>query len=100
MEAVLTHSSTAPNISHVPVPEPLAEQQQSAEDYPEEITFPSVSAYEDTLFSEIPKSNEDLEMALAAIQVARAREAREAKPEIQPGPGESEASEWLRIPQE
>jgi hypothetical protein len=66
---------------------------------PDELVFPSVTAAEETLFGEaMPKGNADLDATLSALAQARARQAREAAPEVQGGPGEREVAEWLRIP--
>lgn len=67
---------------------------------PEEIPFPSISQYENRLFGEdMPTSNADIDMALEAVARARAMEAREAVPQVQPGPGESEVATGWAIPQ-
>jgi hypothetical protein len=66
---------------------------------PDELVFPSVTAAEESLFGEaMPQGNADLDATLSALAQARARQAREAAPEVQGGPGEREVAEWLRIP--
>ena len=66
----------------------------------EDIPFPSVSKYEESLFGEtMPISNMDIDMALEAVSRARAMEAKEEVPHVQPGPGESEVATGWAIPQ-
>jgi hypothetical protein len=64
-----------------------------------EMAFPSVSAMEHNLFDIPPESETDIEMAISALQRAREIEEAAARPHVQPGPGESEVTEWARIPQ-
>lgn len=66
----------------------------------EEMPFPSVSKAQDELFGdEPPQGREDLDMALDGLARAQKQQAQDAQPAIQPGPGEREVAEWLRVPQ-
>jgi hypothetical protein len=99
MEAVLSLEAPAPRqvAKQAKAPKTQKSKKQATA---EEIPFPSVSQFENVLFGEqMPVSNMDLDMALEAVARARAIEEREATPQVQPGPGESEVAQGWAIPQ-
>lgn len=66
----------------------------------DEVPFPSVSKAQEELFGEpLPEGRADLDMTLEALARAQKQQAQDAQPAVQPGPGEREVAEWLRIPQ-
>lgn len=80
-------------------------------DPPEELEFPSVSRIEGDIFGETPPSmlseaqlagsmeqKKNLDKALETISAIRKQREQDARPDVQPGPGEKEVAEWLRIP--
>jgi hypothetical protein len=108
MEAVLTVEEPA-------LPEAVVKafgESGRVDPQPEEIGFPSVTAAEEQLFGETPPPTlnqmafsgdfppADLDLAVAAHARARAKQAQEAQPAVQGGPGEKDVAEWLRLPQQ
>lgn len=70
--------------------------QRSAQEMP----FPSVTKAQDELFGvPMPRGNDDLDQALETVARVRQQQERDARPDVQPGPGETEVAEWLRVPQ-
>jgi hypothetical protein len=108
MEAVL--DAERPLVA-APPPYPERVSAPDPEHEEEEIAFPSVTAAEEAFFGERPPPTlnqmafsgdfppGDLDLAVAAHARARAQQARAAAPDVQGGPGEREAAEWLRLPQ-
>jgi hypothetical protein len=99
MEAVLSIEDEQPKQARNPRRKRIEELSETTPT--EEIHFPSVTNYEQSLFGDgMPMSNQDIDMAVEALAKARELEAREAQPQVQPGPGESELQTGWAIQQE
>jgi hypothetical protein len=97
MEAVLEVDSPAENLEAPASPE--QEPPRLREAPPEELAFPSVTAAEEEIFGETPPPLVGIDRAVSDYSTMRQRQAQDAAPDVQGGPGEKEVAEWLRIPQ-